>query len=175
MKGGDKMRYLKSITNSVKIFMIFTLMLTSFAISSCNDPNIAEVYNKEQKITNSGEAQGLNKSDSTTIQLDLNLNFKSQRISDSKFLESNLGNRFNHIVSIDIKLGPDQELDLQELQPYGIFGLYLTSTGSFTLSNSDGINFTSKTVLLEKCAFKDLKLRNREQTSIHVRGFIAGE
>lgn len=175
IKGGSKVQNLKSISNRITLIMIFSGLLTSFAIISCSDSNVAGTENKESKISSSGERLGARKPDSTIINLDLTLQYKSESITDSKILESNIGNRFNHIVSIDIQLEPDQELDLQELQPYGIFGLYLSSTGSFTLHNSDGMGFTSKTVLMEKCSFIDLKLKNQEQTSIRVRGFIAGE
>ncbi len=174
IKGGNIMKNVKRISNKLAS-MIFSGLLTSLAIMSCNDSNVAGTENYTSKISSSGERSGLSKLDSTIINLDLNLQYKSESIRDSKILESNIGNRFNHIVSIDIELKPDEELDLQELQPYGIFGLYLSSTGSFELYNSDGIRFTSKTVLMEKCAFIDLRLRNQEQTPIHVRGFIAGE
>jgi len=53
--------------------------------------------------------------------------------------------------------------------------LYISSEGSFTLSNSDGMSFSTKTVLMEKCSFIDLKARNNEQSPIKVSGFVAGE
>ena len=105
----------------------------------------------------------------------MNLSYKKNTISVSRLLESNIGYRFPKIVSIDRKLKPGEEIDLQELQPNGIFSLYLSGTGSFSLSNSDGMNLGTKTILLEKCSFIDLKLVNTEQTEIQVSGFVAGE
>lgn len=154
---------------------VMLAILFSFALTGCGDSNVAGVHDNESKITASGEKLNSAKPDSTSIRLDLSLKFKSGSITDSKNLESNIGNRFNHIASIDIEIKPNEELDLQEIQPRGIFGLYLSGTGSFTLTNSDGMSFTSKTILMEKCAFIDLKLRNQEQTSIHISGFVAGE
>ncbi len=90
-------------------------------------------------------------------------------------MESNIGNTFNHIVSISQDLKPGDELDLEQLQPTGIFGLYLSASETFLIWNSDGMSFNSKTLLMEKCSFKDLKLRNESSAVMHLKGFAAGE
>lgn len=164
----------KIIKSAPKVLVMLTILF-SFLLNGCGDSNISGINSNESRLTASGEKSELLKSDSTSIRLDLSLKFKSVSITDSKNLESNTGNRFYHIASVNVDLKPNEELDLHELQESGIFGLYLSATGSFTLSNSDGLTFTSKTVLMEKCEFIDLKLKNQEHSIIHVSGFVAGE
>lgn len=157
--------------------IIALLILLSFPviISGCGDSNVTGFQNSGSGISAAGENKPVKDYDSTNIQLDLNLRFKSEKISDSRLLESNTGNNFNQIVSFSRDLNPGEILDLQDLGTYGIFGLYVKSTGIFTLYNSDGMAFRSKTVLMEKCSFIDLKLKNEEQKIIKVTGLVAGE
>ncbi len=163
-----------NLRNTPKVAALLIILFT-ISFNGCGDSNISGLNENESKLTAAGENSERNIYDSTVIRLDLSLKFKSASIAESKALESNIGNRFNSIIPISKDLKPNEELDLQVLQPYGIFGLYLSSTGRFSLTNSDGMSFTSKTVLMEKCSFIDLKLRNQEQTPIHVSGFVAGE
>ncbi|MEO8211377.1 MAG: hypothetical protein ABI840_12530 [bacterium] len=171
----ERSNKMKEINLKLAAIVTLLLILISFPFNGCGDSNVAGVNENESKITAAGENTKANIYDSTLIRMDLSLKFKSAIISESKPLESNIGNRFNNIIPVSKDLKPNQELDLQELQPYGIFGLYLSGTGSFSLTNSDGMSFTAKTVLIEKCSFIDLKLKNQEQTPIHVNGFVAGE
>ena len=160
---------------AIPVFVLFILVLLNVAFTGCGDSNVTGSQQTESGNTAAGKNTKLPLKDSTIIKLDLNISFKSDFITESKLLESNNGNKFNNIVSFSKDLNPGGELDLQELQQSGIFGLYISSEGSFTLSNSDGLSFSSKKVLMEKCSFIDLKVRNNEQSSIKVSGFVAGE
>ncbi len=155
--------------------IILSALLSSFIMNGCGDSNIAGVQNKSTGIRSAGENIPEKRYDSTTIKLDMDISFKSELISDSKILESNNGYHFGNITKIDRDLKTNEILDLQALQSSGIFGLYIGSTGSFTLSNADGMSFTSKSVLLEKCEFIDLKLKNTSGKPAHIKGFVAGE
>lgn len=159
-----------SLRNVVKAVVL--MLLISF--TGCGDSNVAGIHDSQSTLSASGDRLG-GKADSTSITLDLNLRFKSGSISDSKVLESNLGYKFYSIATLDRDLKPHEQLDLQQIQPKGIFALYLSATGTFDLSNSDGMKFSSKSLLMEKCAFIDLKLKNNESVSIHVKGILAGE
>lgn len=154
------------------LLIIFSLISL---ISGCGDSDLTGIQDYGSGSSASGENIKPGFRDSTVIKLDMNISFKSETISDSKLLESNIGNKFNHIVSFNRELKPGGELDLQEIQPAGIFGLYISSEGTFTLSNSDGMQFSSKSVLMEKCSFIDLKVRNEGQKTVKVTGFVAGE
>ena len=154
------------------LLIIFSLIAL---ISGCGDSNLTGIQGSGSGSSASGENIKPGFKDSTIIKLDMSISFKSETISDSKLLESNIGNKFNHIVSFKRDLKPGEELDLQDLQPTGIFGLYISSDGSFTLSNSDGMSFSTKSLLMEKCSFIDLKVRNEGQRTINVTGFAAGE
>lgn len=159
------------------IASLVLLALLSFPVftAGCGDSILTGYQNSRSGITAAGENKPLKDYDSTSIQLDLDIRFKSEKISDSRLLESNTGNNFNQIVSFSRDLKPGEVFDLQDLETYGIFGLYINSTGIFTLFNSDGMAFRSKTVLMEKCSFIDLKLKNEEQKIIKVTGLVAGE
>lgn len=158
------------------LLLIFTLTITQF-ISGCGDSDIAGI-NSSSTNTISGAGQQSPSEiqpEANNILLSMTLSFRKNIISSSKLLESNSGYRFQNIVSVERNLKPGEEIDLQELQPYGIFSLYLSGTGSFALTNSDGMNLGTKTILLEKCSFIDLKLVNTEQKEIQVSGYVAGE
>ena len=175
---GDKMRKpIKTIilNKATSVFVIFIMVILNAAYTGCGDSNITGSQQTESGITAAGKNTKPPLKDSTVIKLDMSISFKSEFINESKLLESNNGNRFNNIISFSRDLNPGGELDLQELQQSGIFGLYISSEGLFTLSNSDGLSFSTKTVLMEKCSFIDLKVRNNEQSSIKVSGFVAGE
>lgn len=154
------------------LLIIFSLISL---FSGCGNTNLTGIQDNGSGSSASGENIKPGFKDSTIIKLDMSLSFKSETISDSKLLESNIGNKFNHIVSFKRELKPGGELDLQDLQPAGIFGLYISSDGSFTLSNSDGMSFSTKSLLMEKCSFIDLKVSNHGQKTINVTGFAAGE
>lgn len=174
----DKMKKLNKIEilkKEISILILFIVAALNVAFTGCGDSNISGSQQTESGNTAAGNNTKPPLKDSTIIKLDLNISFKSEFISESKLLESNNGNKFNNIVSFSKVLNPRGELDLQELQQSGIFGLYISSEGSFTLSNSDGLSFSTKTVLMEKCSFIDLKIRNNEQSPIKVIGFVAGE
>ncbi|HMS64686.1 MAG TPA: hypothetical protein PKD83_05465 [Ignavibacteria bacterium] len=161
---------------TVKKILLMIIMTTQFWLNGCGDSNLTGISNTDYNSnTSSGVSSSNIQPDSTSIVLSMSLRFKNLAIKESKLMESNNGNRFNRITSIEQDVKPGEELDLQEIQPYGIFSLYLSGTGTFALTNSDGMNFTSKTILLEKCSFIDLKLINTEQKSIHVSGYLAGE
>ncbi|MBK8552121.1 MAG: hypothetical protein IPL53_14090 [Ignavibacteria bacterium] len=168
-----------SLKNNPKqsIASLVLLALLSFSVltAGCGDSILTGYQNTNSGVTAAGENKPVKDYDSTCIQLDLNIRFKSEKIAFSKLLESNTGNNFNQIVSFFRDLKPGEILNVQELGTYGIFGLYINSTGIFTLYNSDGMAFRSKTVLMEKCSFIDLKLRNDEQKIITVTGVVAGE
>ena len=160
---------------AITVFVLSIIVLMNVTFSGCGDSNITGNERTASGNPEAGKNIKQPVKDSTFIKLDMNILFKSECISESKLLESNNGNKFNNIVSFSKELNPGGELDLQELQQSGIFGLYISSEGSFTLSNSDGLSFSSKTVLMEKCSFIDLKVRNNEQSPIKVSGFVAGE
>lgn len=166
----------KSNSQKSAAVILFSVILTlNLFLPGCSDSSLTGIQENSSFKSASGEITKPNFKDSTFIKLEMNISFKSECITDSKLLESNTGNRFNHITSFSKELKPGQDADLQEIQPTGIFGLYITSDGSFTLSNSDGLSFSSKSVLMEKCSFIDLKIRNEGQRSIKVSGFVAGE
>jgi hypothetical protein len=174
-----KLFFLNNPKKAISVLSLIVMLSFSLLSAGCGDSNITDFNNSGSANTSAGKNTGVNTkdwyNDSTRIQLDMSIKFKAESIVDSKFLESNLGNNFNHIVSFSIDLKPGAELDLQELQEAGIFGLYLSSNGLFTLSNSDGMAFSSKTVLMEKCSFIDLKVTNQELKTIKVTGLVAGE
>ena len=166
----------KQLRQSAAALSFLLILFINAAFTGCGDSNVTDIQqNKESDITAAGNKTKSVYYDSTSIKFDLNLRFKSQIIQDSKVLESNTGNNFNHIASISQELKPGEILDLQEIQNSGIFALYLSSDGLFTLYNLDGMSFTSKTIFLERCSFIDLKLRNEEQKPIKVTGLVAGE
>lgn len=167
---GKEMRKLKS---QITIVLVL-LAACTFAMTGCSDDGINSPHLLSAGKNGSVKTTDATLTDSTRIKLDINFEFKSKPMKDTKFLESNEGYRFNRIIEIDTALKPEQLLDLQELQPYGIFSLYLSATGKFLLSNSD-FSFTSRSLMMEKCELIDLKLKNCEQNPIHVTGFVAGE
>lgn len=174
----NRMKKLNLINNHKKAISVFVLSIIvslNIIFTGCGDSDITGYQNSASVNTAAGESNFQPFKDSTIIRLDINIKFKSESITNAKLLESNNGNKFNNIVSFSRELNPGGELDLQELQQSGIFGLYISSEGSFTLSNSDGMSFSTKTVLMEKCSFIDLKVRNNEQSPIKVSGFVAGE
>lgn len=171
MKNKKNKGHFSSVLSALLILIIISITMTT----GCSDSNVAGIQSAGNKITSSDETPQVKGVDSTLIRLNMNLSFKSSKIVDNKFLESNLGNHFNHIAEVQVKLTPGEELDLQDLQPYGIFGLYLSASGMFTITNSDALSLTTKTLLLEKCAFIDLKIKNTDSKPIEVSGFVAGE
>ncbi len=174
---GNKMKhyFLRNAAKQKLMAIAISVLLLSFSAAGCGDSNVAGINDQEHKITSSGEALTPEKQVSSGIKLSLNLMYKSKSINESRMLESNNGPEFNHIVSVDSEIKPYEEIDLQELQPYGIFALYLCGTEEFSLTNSDGMSLRSKSILLEKCSFIDLKLKNNGANTIHVTGFVAGE
>lgn len=158
------------------LLVIITLVISQIFISGCGDSDITGVGSgNSNTLSGAGQNPSEIQPGEYNILLSMNLIYKKNSISVSRLLESNIGYRFPNIVTIDMKLKPGEEIDLQQLQPYGIFSLYLSGTGSFSLTNSDGMNLGTKTILLEKCSFIDLKLVNTEQREIQVSGFVAGE
>lgn len=170
-----KNRKIKSALSSTMPVRIILILISIAMTAGCSDSNLTGIQSAGNNNTSSNEILPDKKTDSTTIRLNLNLKFKSSEIIINKLLESNIGTQFPHIAGINTKLAPGEELNLQELQPYGIFGVFINATGLFTISNTDGMSLTTKTLLLEKCAFIDLKLRNTEPKPIIVKGFVAGE
>ncbi|MEO8446044.1 MAG: hypothetical protein ABI528_01040 [bacterium] len=163
--------------NTSKIAMMILTVIAlafNFTLTGCNDSNVAGLIQSSSTNSAGGESTKPVR-DTTSIYLDMSIQFKSENITESKMLESNTGNQFNHIVRVDRELKPNEILNLEELQPTGIFGLYLSATGTFTLTNSNGLSLNSKSILLEKCQFIDMLLKNQEAKSIHVTGFVAGE
>ncbi len=160
---------------AISVIVLCLMLSASAFLTGCGDSQIADT---PVSPVNSGISAGnidVKDYDSTTIHLDISIKFKSESISDSRILESNIGNVFNQITSFSKELKPGEVFDLEDLPTYGIFGLYISSTGIFTLYNSDGMSFSSKSVLMEKCSFIDLKLRNDDQKVIKVTGLVAGE
>lgn len=157
-------------------FLILTVMIISQSVfTGCSDSNLTGPQSSGMN-NSSPETGAIQKdTDSTKISLNMSLKYKSVNLKDSKYLESNNGNSFNNIVSISRELKPYEAVNLDEIQPYGIFGIYISSNGLFNLSNSDGMTFSAKTVLLEKCSFIDLKIQNLESGPINITGYVAGE
>jgi hypothetical protein len=163
---------LKSLTNG---FTTAVLIILMFVFTSCGNQNLtgagSSVREPEISVTeDAGKDFG-----SSTMKLELGISSKRVNLSESRLLESNLGYQFNSIVPVKLDLSPGAALQLEELQPNGIFALYLASDGDFTLSNSDGMNLTLKSVLMEKCSFIDLKVVNNTSDELTVTGFLAGE
>ncbi|MEO8664760.1 MAG: hypothetical protein ABI462_04620 [Ignavibacteria bacterium] len=169
------MKIPKRLRLQAKTMILLLLLTAATFLNGCSDQSPVTALNNESNISGAGGINNVKAIDSTQISLNMSLSFKSQNITDSKILESNTGYSFNHIVSVNHDVKPGEILDLQEIQPSGIFSLYLTANSTFTLTNSDGMSFCSKTILLEKCSFIDLKLRNDGARVIHVQGYVAGE
>jgi hypothetical protein len=150
-------------------------IIQMFLLTSCGDQNPTGAGSsiREPELSATDNA-GKNLS-SSSMKLELGISSKRVNLSESRLLESNLGYQFNSIVPVELDLSPGAALQLEELQPNGIFALYLASDGDFTLSDSDGLNLTLKTVLMEKCSFIDLKVNNNTIDKITVTGFLAGE
>jgi len=165
----------QNIFKQFKVMALAALIASAYTLSGCGDTNVTGTQESKTPVTASGEKSVSHKENTSNIFMNISLKFKSETLEDSKFLESNNGTSFNNIVSIKKEVKPGEEIDLQELQPNGIFGIYLQSNGTFSISNSDGMNFSSKTILIEKCSFIDLKLRNTNSKSIFVSGLLAGE
>ncbi len=168
-KQSNKLRGLSSGFTSVIIIILM------FIFTSCSDQNLTGAGSSsgepELSVTeNSGKDLG-----SSTMKLELRISSMRVNLSESRLLESNLGNQFNSITPVKIVLSPGASMQLEELQPNGIFALYLASDGDFTLTNSDGMNLTLKSVLMEKCSFLDLKVVNNTSDKLTVTGFLAGE
>lgn len=153
--------------------IIVTLLIS---LQSCGNNSVTD--NNESILSSAGtkaSKDNVDNQNSHSIKLSLNLSFMKQSFDQNKMLESNVGNYFGNVTKIDEKIEPNQELDLQQIQPTGIFGLYISSDDVFELKNSDGMSLSSKTVLLEKCSFIDLKIKNPTSGTIHITGMIAGE
>ncbi|MBK9331528.1 MAG: hypothetical protein IPM96_03745 [Ignavibacteria bacterium] len=152
-----------------KLTLMTVILLT--LVSGCDNSVTNET---ERKIVSAGQKESVTKR-ASTIMLEMNLHFGKVTMSNNRTLESNNGNNFNNIVKFDTLLNSNEILDLQEMQPYGIFALYLNSENDIEISNSDGMNIRCKTILLEKCSFIDLKLKNVSGIKIKVSGIVAGE
>lgn len=156
----------------LKIKILIMMTLTVLLIQGCEN----SVSEKSESINSSaGKIESESGSDINSIKINLDLSFGKHSIGMNKMLESNMGTHFNNITKIDTRIAAGDELDLQEIQPYGIFGLYISSDNMFELTNSDGLILSSKSLLLEKCSFIDLKVRNPTASEIHLTGFVAGE
>ncbi|MBK8981730.1 MAG: hypothetical protein IPM38_05255 [Ignavibacteria bacterium] len=153
----------------LKLTLMTVILLTM--VSGCDNSVTNET---ESKIVSAGQKESVTNR-ASTIMLEMSLHFGKVTMSNNRTLESNNGNNFNNIVKFDTLLKPNQILDLQEMQPYGIFALYLNSEKDIEISNSDGMNIRCKTILLEKCSFIDLKLKNVTGSKIKVSGIVAGE
>jgi len=157
---------------SVKIKVIVISILIIFIAAGCEN---SVIDTHEEKISTAGMKSNDDSYSANSVKINLNLTFGKQSLDMNKSLESNIGTHFNNIAKIDAVIEPGEELLLHEIQPYGIFVLYLTSDNVFELSNSDGMSFSSKSVLMEKCSFIDLKVKNPTQKDIHITGMLAGE
>lgn len=160
--------------NSAKltIKILIMMVLTVFTFQGC-DNSVSE--KSESVNTSAGLRNSESGSDLNSIKISLNLSFGKHSLGMDKMLESNMGTHFNNIRRIDEKIAPGEEFDLQAIQPFGIFGLYLSADDIFELSNSDGLILSSKSVLFEKCSFIDLKVKNPTSSEISLSGFAAGE
>ena len=156
----------------LKIKILLMIFLTAIIIQGCEN----SVSEKSESLNRSaGRNESESGSDINSVKISLDLSFGKHSMGMNKMLESNLGTHFNNITKVDAKLASGEELDLQEIQPFGIFGLYLSSDDMFELTNSDGLILSSKSLLLEKCSFIDLKVKNPTASEIHLTGFVAGE
>ncbi len=153
----------------IKLALMTVIMLT--LVSGCDN---SVTYETESKIESAGQKESV-MNRTGTIMLEMNLHFGKVTLSNKCTLESNNGNNFNNIVKFDTLIKPNEIIDLQEMQPYGIFALYINSEKDVEISNSDGMNIRCKTILLEKCSFIDLKLKNVSGKIIKVSGIVAGE
>lgn len=161
--------------SKVPDMMLALLLTVTVMAAGCGESGAPSGYSAAQMPDKKEADKGSNMSASSSVKYLLTLASDRFTIEESRLLESHNGNQFNNASAVKFTLEPGESFDLQDLQPYGIFALYLTSDGEFTLSNSSGMSFTSKTVLMEKCSFIDLKIENPYQKEILVKGFLAGE
>lgn len=174
----NKMKFIHQTTLrklAFRALLIAVLQAAAFFATGCSDKSnpAGTGSGVNESVYGKGDAGSVN--DSTKIKLGLSVSYKSESFSDSKLMESNNGQNFNHIETVNLELKPQQEIDLQDIQQAGIFALYLNSNGNFSLRNRDGLQMKAKTVLLDKCEFIDLTLRNEDAKTITVKGFVAGE
>ncbi|HAY33303.1 MAG TPA: hypothetical protein DCY06_04140 [Bacteroidetes bacterium] len=157
--------------NKIKIKLTLMTVILLTLVSGCDNTVTNET---ESKTVSAGQKESvINRTG--TILLEMDLHFGKVTLSNNKTLESNNGNNFNNIVKFDTLIKQNDIIDLQELQPFGIFALYINSENDIELSNSDGMNIRCKTILLEKCSFIDLKIKNVSGKTIKVSGIVAGE
>lgn len=160
------------VTAGFTAAMVLTILLM---ISGCGDSSLTGAGSAEKDAETNLQESHSTKMSPTAVKLDFGITSKRVSISESRLIESNLGNHFGNIVPVNITLNTGGSVQLQELQPNGIFALYLTADGDFSLFNTEGLNITLKSVFMEKCSFIDLGIVNNTANKINVTGFLAGE
>lgn len=158
----------------IKINFLIAVFIFLSSIQGC-DNSVSQKTESESLGSSAGLNHKENGSDINSIKIGMEISFGKNSLSMNKLLESNIGTHFNKVTKIDAKIAPGKELDLQEIQPNGIFGLFLNSSDIFILKNLDGMMFNSKSLLLEKCSFIDLIVINPTAAEISITGFVAGE
>ena len=170
-----KFQFKESLKQELKKKMSMVAALSMLFAVGCGNYNPAGSGNNaagDIGVSGNTEAGKLKQS---LLRLDLGITSAKASVSESRFIESNNGNIFNSIAEVNLSIEPGEYADLQELQPYGIFAVYLAGDACFTLKTSDGLDLTVKSIMLEKCSFIDLKIFNSSQHAIKVSGIIAGE
>ncbi|MBX7043348.1 MAG: hypothetical protein K1X85_10650 [Ignavibacteria bacterium] len=161
---------------ALKNKLVMLAALSVLAAVGCGNNNPAgsgySAAGESERTEISGDGNSITQS---VLKLDLGISSKAVSVSESRLIESNTGNQFNSIVPVSLSLEPGETADLQQLQPHGIFALYLHADADFTLKTIDGLDLTVKSIMLERCSFIDLKIFNSSQQSIKVSGIIAGE
>ncbi len=165
----------KSRSSTTGRSIALTILVCLFLVSGCGDHSITGAGSSGNDLKNSSADNSGNELSSSFIKLDLGISSKRVSVNDSRLIESNSGNSFNSIVPVTLTLEPGMSEELQNIQQSGIFALYLTADGDFTMTNSDGLSVTLKSVLMEKCSFIDLKVTNNFHRKITITGFLAGE
>lgn len=165
----------KKLRPLTAVFTAAMLLINLLMFSGCGDSSLTGAGSSERDEETNLQESHSTKMSPSAVKLDLGITSKRVSISESRLIESNLGNHFGNIVPVNITLNAGSSVQLQELQPNGIFALYLAADGEFSLSNTDGLNITLKSVFMEKCSFIDLAIVNNTASKLTVTGFLAGE
>ncbi len=156
--------------SAAKVLLIMALMIST----GCGENNPAGLGTSTRDVESADKIESRT-SDRSAIRLDLGITSVAARMSESRLMYSNNGNSFNNIVPVKLYVGPGESVALNEIQSNGIFALYLNAESDFTLTNSDGLNLSVKSIMLERCSFIDLTAINHGQNEIVISGFLAGE
>ena len=162
-------------SNKARVSLAMTMLACILLLAGCGDHSISGAGSSDGESGTGKLDKTKDDFSSSSIKLDLGIASKRVSVNDSRLLESNIGTSFNSIVPVTLILEPGMSEELQNIQPNGIFALYLSADGDFTLTNSDGLNFTVKSILMEKCSFIDLKITNNFHRKMEISGFLAGE